>query len=444
MLPGAERPARARSTDGAGSAGNAGRRAPRPLEPASSGDVRELRRALAARLRDGVPPLAERVEILAQVCRRWMDPADPFRTAGIRSLSREAGFAPATAAAGLDATFRPWTPAAWRALALRELAGREHARAGVVPHVLAGSLPAPNLLPLFLTLLAGGAPIARSGRRLPGFAAVALASVAAVEPRLGRLGAVCRWPRERADLTRALFDGARRGTVTGGDEAVAALGGLAPGVTGLVRHPHRASFALVARSAAACEAAARRTAARLARDVALHDQQGCLSPVGVLVEAADPDSLGRLARALARSLDAHERRWPRSRPLLAEAAAVRSFPDAFALTESRHPVPVLAGPSLGWVIGTLAPGERPPRRSPLFRCVWVASVAGAAEALRLLAPWRGATAALGFRGAADERRLARAVALGLRASRLCAVGRMQSPPLAWRQDGVRPLRALLG
>jgi hypothetical protein len=415
----------------------------RPLAPGAPAELRALKEVLAGRLGDRPRPLAERVEVLAEVSRRWTDPADPYRRAGLRALAREAGYAPSTAAAGLDATFCPWTLAAWRELARRELGQASPRGPGVVPHVLGGSLPGPNLLPLFFTLLVGGAPVARAGRRIPSFPALALASVAAVDPALGDLAAICRWPRARADLTRALFEGARVGSVTGGDRAVAEVRALAGPGTRLLTHPHKVSFAYLGAGAVASPAAAAGTAARLARDVALHDQQGCLSPVGVLVAAAGNSRLEAFARALAAALEERERTWPRARPAVREAAAIRAFHDAFVLAGEREGRPrVFAGGGLAWVVGAVAAGELPPA-SPLFRCVWVGSVGGAPEALRLLARWRGATAAVGFRGSSAEREGARVLARELGASRLCPLGRMQSPPLAWRQDGARPLRAFL-
>ncbi|HEY7530368.1 MAG TPA: acyl-CoA reductase [Gemmatimonadota bacterium] len=402
-------------------------------------ELRALKGALGERLRSGAPPLARRVEVLAEVSARWRRRRDPFRLLAVARLGSEAGLSPASAEAGLDATLVAWTPRAWRTLAEREVAGGG-APPGVVPHVLAGALPGPALLPLFFTLLAGGAPMARAGRRAPSLPALGLASVAAVDPELGARGAVCRWPRGRADLLAALFEDAAVGSATGGDAAVAAVRAHVPTGVRLLAHPSRTSVAAVAAGALARDRDVGGAARRLARDVTLHDQAGCLSPVGVLVVGGGASAAERLAAALARELERTERRRPRLRPDPDEAAALRAFHDSFAAAGRRR---VHAGEGLAWVVGRLAPGERPPA-SPLLRSVWVLPVPDAAGAERALAAWRGRLAGFGVLGTPSERSALRAVGRALGASWLPRAGRLQSPPLAWRADGIRPVADLLG
>lgn len=423
--------------------------------PASPDELCEIKRDLAERCRALRRAPAERAQVLAETCRRWRERRDPFRLAGIRSLVEQGGFAPETAAAGLDAMLRPWDERAWVRLARSELGsgslaadGRagtgalpSHASAGVVPHVLGSALPAPNFLPLLLTLLAGKAPLARAGRWLPDFPAVVLASLGAVDPELGALGAVCRWPRERADLTLSLFAASTVGSVTGSDGAVAAVRSLLEPGTRLLEHPHRLSLACVCARAARAGRPAAGSARRLARDVALHDQLGCLSPVGVVVEGGAV-AAERFARALACALAERAQTWPRSAPRPHEAARVRAFHDVFALAPAAGRTRVLAGEALGWVVGVLAAGDSPPAPA-LYRCVWVLPVRDLAQAAVRLAALRGVVAALGFRGSAKDLPRARALARALDATRLAPLGRMQSPPLGWRRDGVAPLGSLV-
>jgi hypothetical protein len=416
-----------------------------PREVDQVAELRRLAAELEGRLSEASIPVAERAEALGEVCRRWRDPASRFRRAIVSSLVEEAGLAPATAAAGFDASLRAWSPGAWRALAARlpgiDGVGREP-WVGVVPHILGSALPAPHVLPIFFTLLAGGAALARVGRHAPSLPAIAVAALADVDPRLALRAAVRRWPRDRADLTRALFDGARVGTATGGDAAAAAIRSLVGRDTRLLAHPHRVSFAYVGASALVARAGTS-AAERLAEDVALHDQQGCLSPVGALVEGGRRAAL-RFADQLAAGLADRQGVWPRAALDPAAALSVRAFHDAFAVVAAeRRDARVLAGDGLAWVVGVPGAGGGPPPFAPLGRCLWVAAVTGAAQARRTVGRWRGATASLGVAGNASERRGARALANWLGAWRLAPVGRMQSPPLAWRQDGARPLLDLL-
>ena len=63
-------------------------------------------------------------------------------------------------------------------------------------------------------------------------------------------------------------------------------------------------------------------ASRLAVDVALWDQQGCLSPQLVYVLDPDPKATDRLAEALAHELALAEERWPRGRVEPSVSAAI--------------------------------------------------------------------------------------------------------------------------
>jgi hypothetical protein len=90
-----------------------------------------------------------------------------------------------------------------------------------------------------------------------------------------------------------------------------------------------------------------------------------------------------------------------------------------------------AGPA--WTV--VAEADARPRPAPLHRFVRVlpaGDVGGVARALEPFAPHLAALGAEGF-GAEAAGLAERAAALG--ASRVCPLGRMQAPPLAWCHDG---------
>jgi hypothetical protein len=231
------------------------------------------------------------------------------------------------------------------------------------------------------------------------------------------------------------------GSATGSDAAAAAVASLIGPGTRLLAHPHRVSFALVGDGALGTAAARARLAERLAADVSLHDQQGCLSPVGVVVEGRSTTAAA-FAEDLAEALAACERLRPRAALGPGAALAVRAFHDDLALRQAEGGARVLAGERLAWVVASLEHGSLP-TSAPLHRCVWVRAVEGPGEPGRLLARWRGKTASLGVAGDAGLRRRGRSLAASLGATRVVPVGRMQSPPLSWRQDGAHPVLDLL-
>ena len=89
-------------------------------------------------------------------------------------------------------------------------------------------------------------------------------------------------------------------------------------------HGPKVSVACVAREALSL-AGARDAAVRAARDVALYDQQGCLSPHAIYVERGGRATPRDFARALAEALEAEVRETPRAPLDAADAARVRLF-----------------------------------------------------------------------------------------------------------------------
>jgi hypothetical protein len=179
----------------------------------------------------------------------------------------------------------------------------------------------------------------------------------------------------------------------------------------------------------------RDSAERLALDVALWDQLGCLSPVATYVVDAGAAAADGFAEALAQALGDIEERLPRG--TIDKAAAARiahERADAEMRAAAGARVAVHAGAGSRWtVVREDAARVRP---VPLHRFVRVLPASdGAAliDALAPLGPHLAAVALAGFGSDSDTRALVRRLA-DLGASRICAPGAMQCPPLAWRHD----------
>ena len=169
-------------------------------------------------------------------------------------------------------------------------------------------------------------------------------------------------------------------------------------------------------------------AAAIARDVSLWDQLGCLSPLAVYAMGGPRDA-DRAAEALAEALAAAQERWPRGRVETAAAAAIANErSEAELRAAAGRDVALHAGDSFTVV----REEDTLPRPAPLHRFVRVHPVTDTAsliEAIRPLGPHLAAVGISGFGSTEVARPLA---ALG--ASRVCPVGSMQAPPLAWRHD----------
>jgi hypothetical protein len=411
---------------------------------ATAQDVRER---LAA-LREAAEKLRRRPaeETLAALCRlfdAWSDAASPWRRRLEEELPAHAGFSRETVRAGLALALADWTGAALRGLVERELgaarlAGRAWpalaaSGAGAWPAVsgfdttavvLAGSIPMPTLLSLALPLVLRSGVLAKSASRDRVTPALAARSLADVDAELGRCLELVDFAGDDAAATAALLE-ADCIVATGSDAAVASLRARADATRRVVCHGHRLSLAALGEAACAPSALAD-VCGKLALDVALWDQQGCLSPIAVYAPAGAADAV---AAALAEALAETERRLPRGPASTAAAAAIAHERAAADLRGAG----LWASGGSAWTV--VRERDSAPRPAPLHRFVRVLPLADAAElraSLRPLARHLAAVALAGF--GAESAALARGLA-ALGASRVCAPGRMQAPPLGWHHDG---------
>lgn len=115
----------------------------------------------------------------------------------------------------------------------------------------------------------------------------------------------------------------------GGDDMVRSLRAELP--AGVILHPHGSGFGVAVVEPRAVTRSLTEVARSLARDVALFDQRGCLSPRWLLVRGT-LDETRELAQLLAKELAAIEARIPRGALTPEEAAAAARYRDTMAFT----------------------------------------------------------------------------------------------------------------
>jgi Acyl-CoA reductase (LuxC) len=185
-------------------------------------------------------------------------------------------------------------------------------------------------------------------------------------------------------------------------------------------------------------------------DVLTYDQLGCLSPQAIYVPpGTDFDLLGpKLALALEAYWQKLEKKPGRPLAVAARIAEARDMAHALGhrvwLPPKRH---------LGWtLIHDPDPTFQP---SPLHGVIYVRQ-AGESTLAKALASVAGRISTVGVAGAPSEGKISAGqlsagvsssrlekVFLSLGASRFCAAGRMQFPPLTWHHDGRAALADLV-
>lgn len=395
-------------------------------------------------------PIAQIVEVVDRVAKRFLDPADPLRCTAEAMLPEATGFSQPMVRHVLERMAADWRAERTWAL-LRSEFGNPGVLDGFCPRpggpgltrawgsrctfqVWSGNVPGVAVTALVRTLLVKSATFGKPAAGEPLLAALFAQGIAEISPELGNCIAVAHWPGTDDALTGAALAHVNTVVVYGSAETVEAVRARTPPHGRFLGYGHRVSFGVVGREAANPD-----TARRAARDVALFDQQGCVSPHLFYVEEGGKIAPQAWARLLAEAMGDQEARLPRGAISAGEAAAVQQLrgaaefapgaevhasPDGTAWTVLWDPDPVFAA-------------------SCLNRAVRVKPVRDIVEVPMLVHRVAPLLQSVGV--AADPERSQRlADALGAGgASRVVPIGKMAWPPPEWHHDGRPPLADLV-
>ena len=279
---------------------------------------------------------------------------------------------------------------------------------------------------VFLMALAAGSKIAvrmsESDRVWP---LLLQQSLAAVDSDLASRIYAGYWPVSDAAKHRALCESADVVIAYGSDEAVSAIRDLVPAVTPFLPFGSRLSLGVVCEGVDIDEAAG-----HAAVDLALYDGAGCLSPQAFLIEGGREQSRG-FAHALHRELSASRSAAPTASRSAATLAAIRRERDLARFEED----PLVLGPEdAAWTV--IETGSRSFSPSPGGCTVQVRAFDSAGCLREMLRPYGSILQAVGLCAASQRQRLRwSGVLRDAGATRICPLGKMQMPTLAWSHDG---------
>ena len=384
---------------------------------------------------------ADRIAGLLRVRAQWMDDAGRPRVADddLAALVASTGWPPPHALEAVRRAFAPWTPAALSRLArprTSDLGPRTSDDPWLLA-LLAGRIPALAVSAAFGSLAARLPVLLKPPSLEPVFTRLLIRSFDA-DPALAGAVRLLDAPSGTPDVQEAVR-AAPACLAYGGDATVAQVL-LARAGRPTMAGAHRESLVIVFREALTCQAAP--TLARaVARDVAVYDQSGCLSPHVVLAQDGAEVAPHRFAELLHEALAAIEATLPAGRLDLADAAAARGF-----VEEARFLAVTLGGrmfPAAGPVPPAVAflPGAAY-RTGPGFRVVQVLPFANDLDLSRRVAPLRGRVQGVAVAG--PRARFAAEVTghPGFAPAYVCAPGRLQLPPAGWPENGVRWIEEL--
>lgn len=422
------------------------------LPVVQSADVtRWIDALLGARVRHLAPrPASAIARVLTRVARRFLRPGDPARLTAVDSLSRAGRFRPAEIVRALDDAFAPLAGggiARWLVAELGSAAALDRvttrrdgpARRAHGPewmlHLYAGNVPAVPVWPMFAALLLRAALLAKTASREPLLAPLIARTIAEEDPGLGECLAVVWWKGGASDLDREAIGRAPALLAFGGGEAIEEIARVSrPGARSVLHGP-KVSAACVAREALT-PAGARDAARRVAVDVALYDQQGCLSPHAVYVERGGRVPAEEFAALLAEALAEACRSVPPTRAPEEEARVRLYRTQAEFEAAAGGGADTLIAPERGMGFAVITESGARFEPGPAHRVVRVHSVQNLEEAIAAMRPYVSflEAVALDARGTRRARLVSAIAALGV--ARVAAPGRLQQPSPLGAHGGV--------
>jgi len=419
--------------------------------------IEHLRAARAKRLAGR--STAATLRSLNRVVDRFLDPRYRQRREAIEALARTGTFSAPMLAHAFDDAFQPLAHGGlsrWLAAELgssqaldRPMPGPGGTRRQAhgpewMLQIYAGNVPTVPVLPLFSALLMKSALLAKTSAQEPLFTPLLARAIAEVDPELGECMAIVWWKGGQSELDREALTRAPAVLAFGGEASSASIAHAANPTAAVVLHGPKVSVGYV--GAGAMRSGALHTlAARAAHDVALYDQQGCLSPHAFYVERGGMVSPVAFAEALASALEEASRRLPRREPTPAAAASVQMSRAQAALEAATGRVTQVLESERGteWTVIFEEEGNVRFEPGPRHRVVRVQAVADVEEFVRAVAGGERYLEAIAVeeRGARRERLIARLAALGV--PRITSVGALQRPSPLGTHGGVTRLGPFL-
>jgi len=404
-----------------------------------------LQRLLAARERVLVRRSVNNIlASIDQVVAQLLDPASEERQEAEACLPQETGLSPAMIRHVLPLLLHNYRSEALELLLSEELGGssmldrfmptsygeRKAYGFPLAVQVLAGNIPGAGLDSVIFALLVKSATLVKVASSTPLLPTLFSRSLANVDQELADCLAIVSWPGGSTALEEIAFRQADMVIASGSDESLAAIRRQVRGR--FIGYGHKVSFSVVGKDKLF---QAQSLAHDAAYDIVLFDQQGCLSPQLIYVEAGGDPSPKEFAALLAQQLAYWQQQLPRGKIPPEASASIRRVRDEAEWQALSGKDVSLFTSSAGteWTVIYDADSTFVP--SPLYRTIRVKPLAALSQLSSLLTPYRFHLEAAGVALSAEQFSVVAEILGQVGVNRLCPFGTMQLPPLSWRHGG---------
>lgn len=303
----------------------------------------------------------------------------------------------------------------------------------LVGHVIAANTPLLAWGSVLRALIMGSSSLVKVSSQDDGlWISLFVDSLARAHPLLARCVEVLSWPGDKDELNEALCSSVDALMVYGSDAAIESFEALAEGKTTLIGYGHRVSIGIADHTTPEIEVTG------FARDIAIYDQAGCLSPQMIFF-CGSSGQAEEFSIALAKQLlsvcegigglkrSAHSAHAVRTHRAIARMSGCQ-------VIEDKH---------MRWtVVNACNASIYPPGGLGIVHVRRIDELADILQWTELYRDKFQACAIAAMKLSDSSSCVDYGVLEALGFSRICRPGELQTPPISWKQDNLPVLRLL--
>ncbi|MCA1038545.1 acyl-CoA reductase [Bacillus infantis] len=301
-------------------------------------------------------------------------------------------------------------------------------------HVFSGNVPGVQLWSLIMGFLMKSAHLGKTSFSEPFLPVLFLKSLAEIDENLAESTAILPWPGGNSELEAPALESAEAVIVYGSDKTVNSIKQRLPDGQRLLAYGHKISISMIGKEALTPDLYSR-TARRLAEDICIYDQQGCLSPQSVYIEEGGTVDPRRFAQLLSAELARYEKKRRRSALSEEEHLSIQRTRGRYELEKLKGSSTAVfkSGMNTDWTV--VFHKESGFEASPLNRFVHIFSVTELEGCIGWLKPYKKYMQSCGL-AVLPDRLMDISAKLGdAGISRICPVGEMNRAKPGWHHDG---------
>jgi len=379
------------------------------------------------------------IQTLAGISKCWCLESYSLRKKALDLMPKNTGFSREIIAKGIDLTFSKITREVLTDYCSNELDTFFKPASGLIGHVAPGSLFAPAVQSLFHGLLIQSPNFIRTSERDLHFPVLLARSLTDADLELTDVLAVAHWSSANMGLNRTFAEEADSLVVYGSDATLEEWRRLQPPSKRFIGFGNRLSVGFISQRGLEH---LDETAAAAAMDVALYDQQGCLSPHCFYLENPSTRQWTAFGTRLAEELRRLDSELPIGTLSREQELVIGSLRQNQIWASSQDPerCRVWFSKTSPWTVLFEKDHEFLP--SCLDRTIWLRPIQDFNALGNALDGWRGNLQCLGTDLSNEELHGNIPMLRNLGFTRICALGSMQAPPITWPNGGSSLLKQL--